>query len=202
MAPPIASAPARFPRATTGCTLLEGRWGDVNGDSISTPMGDGTVNIIDAQQIARYSVGLTAAARISTAVSVPPAITLVVVGPARKGVSVGGTVNLTAEPRDISGTPQTDCVTLTWASSDTAIARVGDNGAKTTGNSAREHQGLRQRAANRAVVHRCLRTHLASGGIWRFCSKMASYTASAGYPSRGDDLILLFPKVLASDPAL
>ena len=92
-------------------------------------MGDGTVNIIDAQQIARYSVGLTAAARISTAVSVPPAITLVVVGPARKGVSVGGTVNLTAEPRDISGTPQTDCVTLTWASSDTAIARVGDNGA-------------------------------------------------------------------------
>jgi len=41
------------------CVAPRATWGDVNGDSVSSPLGDGNVNIIDAQQIARYSVALT-----------------------------------------------------------------------------------------------------------------------------------------------
>lgn len=50
-------------RALDVCVALSGKWGDVNGDSVSAPLGDGVVNIIDAQQVARYSVGLPVANR-------------------------------------------------------------------------------------------------------------------------------------------
>jgi alpha-tubulin suppressor-like RCC1 family protein len=45
------------------CVLPGGKWGDVNGDSLVSPLGDGNVNVIDAQQIARYAVGLPVANR-------------------------------------------------------------------------------------------------------------------------------------------
>ncbi len=43
------------------CVGTPGKWGDVNGDPTTNPQGDGLVNIIDAQQIARFSVGLSTA---------------------------------------------------------------------------------------------------------------------------------------------
>lgn len=67
-------------RAMDVCVAPSGKWGDVNGDSVATPLGDGTVNIIDAQQIARNSVGLTVANR--------PGLV------ARGDVTADGTVNI------------------------------------------------------------------------------------------------------------
>jgi alpha-tubulin suppressor-like RCC1 family protein len=43
------------------CVLPGGKWGDVNGDPVASPLGDGNVNVIDAQQIARFVVGLAVA---------------------------------------------------------------------------------------------------------------------------------------------
>jgi alpha-tubulin suppressor-like RCC1 family protein len=40
------------------CVLPGGKWGDVNGDPTNLPLGDGNVDVIDAQQIARFAVGL------------------------------------------------------------------------------------------------------------------------------------------------
>ena len=47
------------PRGMDICVAPAGKWGDVNGDT--------HVDIIDAQQIARFSVGLSAAAGVTTA---------------------------------------------------------------------------------------------------------------------------------------
>ena len=50
-------------RALDVCVATAAIWGDVNGDSVTAPAGDGAVNIVDAQQLARFSVGLSTANR-------------------------------------------------------------------------------------------------------------------------------------------
>ena len=63
----------------------------------------------------------------STACHTHVAVASVTVTPAAATVQVGGTVQLTATPKDAAGNPLTGR-TVTWASSDTSIARVDAKG--------------------------------------------------------------------------
>jgi uncharacterized protein (TIGR03437 family) len=89
---------------------------------------DNTVSIIDAQQIARFSVGLSAAARINTQLAAAPAVASVALAPATASVAVASTVTLTATPRDSAGGDLTACTTVSWSSSATAVATVSASG--------------------------------------------------------------------------
>ena len=63
----------------------------------------------------------------TTACHTHVAVASVTVSPSSATVQVGGTVQLTATPKDAAGNPLTDR-TVTWASSDTTIARVNGSG--------------------------------------------------------------------------
>jgi len=109
-------------RVTAGLSVADpsavaGR-GDVN--------ADGDVNIIDAQQIARYSVGLSASARVNT--SMPLTVSSLWVSPGAPSVSVGGTVQIVAVPRDVNFQNLTGCVAVTYSSDNTSVATVDANG--------------------------------------------------------------------------
>ena len=111
-------------RALELCVVAQWRWGDVN--------DDGGVSIIDAQQIARFSVGLSAAARVNTSATVLPTVASVALTPgAAPAVAVGGTVALAAEPRDSTGGSLAGCQAVTWSSSATAVATVSAEGVVT-----------------------------------------------------------------------
>ena len=90
---------------------------------------DGSINIIDAQQIARFSVGLSSAPRTNTAqAATPTASTLAVTPSTAQTLPPGGTVRLSAVPRDGAGVDLTGCVPVTFASSNTVVATVSADG--------------------------------------------------------------------------
>ena len=141
-------------RALDVCVAVSGRWGDVtdetnvnivdaqqiarfsvgltvaNANALShrgDVTADGNINIIDAQQIARFSVGLSAAPRTNTNAFVPPVITSIVVAPGTpQTIGAAGNVRLAAIPRDAGNADRTGCSSVTWASSNPAIATVVD----------------------------------------------------------------------------
>lgn len=61
----------------------------------------------------------------------PPSLSLVTVTPAAPSVTVGGTVQLTATPRDQSGAAMTGVAAATWTSANTARATVSASGVVT-----------------------------------------------------------------------
>ena len=102
------------------CVATRGLWGDVT--------DDGTVNIVDAQQIARFSVALSAAARVNTQwVSVAPVAT-VAVTPVAPILLVGQKLSLSAALQDSTAASVSGCYPVTWASSDTTVAKVSSAG--------------------------------------------------------------------------
>ncbi|MDB4917107.1 MAG: hypothetical protein JWM95_4751 [Gemmatimonadetes bacterium] len=144
------------PRGLDVCVAVYGKWGDANNDNTvniidaqqiaRTTVGlsvanaaavsaqgdvnaDASVNIIDAQQIARFSVALSAAARVNTVVASPPVVASATLAPgATQNLSAGGTVRLSATPRDAASGDITGCASFTWSSSNTAVATVNADG--------------------------------------------------------------------------
>ncbi len=138
------------------CVAPSGNWGEVNGDGIVNIIdaqqiarfsvglsvlnsavltvrgdvnADGALNIIDAQQIARFSVDLGAAARINTPLAAPAAVASVATSPSGgQIVTVAGTQQLSATPRDGLNADVTGCASIAWASTNPAVATVSPTG--------------------------------------------------------------------------
>jgi hypothetical protein len=92
---PVGALSPRVTRAAAqlqSCAFSTGRWGDVT--------DDGSVNIIDAQQVARFTIGLTAAIRINAILVPLPTVRTVVITPATASLTIGSTRTLIVEPRD------------------------------------------------------------------------------------------------------
>ena len=142
-------------RSLAVCVAQSGLWGDVNGSSsvniidaqqiarfsvglsvgnaaLVTAQGDvnasGSVNIIDAQQVARFAVGLSAAARVNTAIFIPPTAASVAINQATPVVPIGGSIQLSATPRDASNNDISGCAPVTWSSATPAVATVNSTG--------------------------------------------------------------------------
>ncbi|MES2176378.1 MAG: Ig-like domain-containing protein [Gemmatimonadota bacterium] len=114
-------------RFTVGLTVLNDAALRARGDVT----GDGNINVIDAQQVSRSTVGLPAPARIGTPVSVPPTVASVAMSPTTPTIAVGGSTQLTAEPRDATAAALTGCAAVTWTSSDITKATVSPSGVVT-----------------------------------------------------------------------
>lgn len=140
------------PRALALCVAPPGDWGDANGDGVVNIIdaqqvarysvglsvldttavqirGDVTadlaVNIIDAQQVARYSVGLSASPRTATPTySFPPTTSITLVS--SQTLAVGASAQFVA--RTFAGTETTGCASVTWTSSNRAVAVVNEAG--------------------------------------------------------------------------
>jgi hypothetical protein len=94
--------------------------GDVN--------ADGGVSIIDAQQIARFSVGLSAATRINGPLATFPPVERVEIDPPSSWLAIGTAISLTAIPRDSAGASLAGCAGVTWSSSAPQVAAVSGAG--------------------------------------------------------------------------
>jgi len=136
------------------CVGIPGKWGDVTEDGLVNVLdaqqiarssvglsvvrpaalsargdvsADGTINIIDAQQIARFGVGLSAAARVNTAIFAPPTVSfLAITFGGTAALIPGNVIQLNAEPFDASSVA--GCPSITWSSSNPAVASVNGNG--------------------------------------------------------------------------
>jgi uncharacterized protein YjdB/alpha-tubulin suppressor-like RCC1 family protein len=141
------------------CIVPLVRWGDVNNDgtvsvldaqqlarhsiglSVLDPVvlvargdvnADGSSDILDAQQVARFSVGLPVSARVNAATPAVPPIATVHVGPdSIMDLAVGNTRTLVATPRDAAANTLASCVSVSWRSSNPAVATVDDDGVVT-----------------------------------------------------------------------
>ncbi|HKS05560.1 MAG TPA: Ig-like domain-containing protein [Gemmatimonadaceae bacterium] len=142
-------------QAAGGCAGYPGKWGDATNDglvnivdaqqiarysvalSVANPVAvsargdvtaDAIVNIVDAQQIARYSVGLGAAARVATDMAAPTASTVSLSPSGSQTVSAGGTLQLTATPRDAANNDISACSGINWTTNNQAVATVSATG--------------------------------------------------------------------------
>jgi uncharacterized protein YjdB len=115
------------PKDATG-NVLTGRtvtWTSAN-PAVATVSTAGLVTgvAVGSTTITATSEGISAAAAISVA-NLP--VASVVVSPATPNIYIGGTVQLTATPKDATGTPLTGRV-VTWTTSNSAVATVSASG--------------------------------------------------------------------------
>ncbi len=89
---------------------------------------DGNVNIIDAQQIARFSVALSAAARVNTTLLTPAPLNTLGLSQSAATVGVGSSIQLAPVPADASSNALNGCYPTTFTSSAPAIATVDSTG--------------------------------------------------------------------------
>jgi uncharacterized protein YjdB len=97
--------------------------------TIATVSGSGVVTGVrlGSAHIAASSGGKSG---IATVVVMPPGVASVQVSPTSAAITVGGTVHLQAHPLDANGNPLTGR-TVTWSSSNDAVATVNDSGVVT-----------------------------------------------------------------------
>src|SRR5204863_6580386 len=101
--------------------------------SVATVSGSGLVTsvVVGTATITANSEGKAGSATVTVTLVPVASVASVAVSPATASIRVGQTVQLTATPKDSAGSALTGR-TVTWASSNTAVATVSPSGLVTT----------------------------------------------------------------------